>query len=392
MIQAQDAWATILYPLSCEEDQMKHSFNKTTAVKKAIRLLIVSLLVSLVVSLGLATHSSGLANGQGNDVASQGTAGIPSEESNKRPVATATEYQEQSQKEFAGVSPEKIDEIAAKVLSSIPQGKTVAFVEFTDATGNVTNFSQSVFLQVEPIVLAEGNRLEISFIERSDLKFIMDEWDLKSLYHNEQTDQGAQTLLGADYILTGKAFSANEDTFCNLKLVDLSNGKILSSVSGKTNDVEQSKKTIDDLPAQRGAAKETKNISVSEDSNLTIWTDRKVYAIGDNLEIFFSVNKPLYVHIIDITPEGDIIKIFPNDTQKESYCVPNTIYKIPPEKSDFELLITPPKGVDRIKAIADTQDLSSEDILTTTKTRGIQFTKSVVNLSETRANLSIVIE
>lgn len=289
------------------------------------------------------------------------------------------------------ISPKKAKEMVAKLLAPIPKDKRIAFVEFTDSTGEVTKFSQSIYLQLEPIVITEGNRLGLSFIERKDLKFIMDEWDLKSLYHNEM-DLGAQTLLGADFILTGKTLAALNDTLCTLKLVDLSNGKIIMSISEKINTVKKEIKPADLASAPPVPAKEKKreNLAVSDDSMLSIWSSKQAYNIGDTIEIFFSVKQPLYVEIIDITPEGEITKLFPNDMQRNNFCTPDKVYRIPPENGDTELLVSPPKGIDRIKAIASTAPIGDE--IVSAKTRGIQFTKKIVSSSNTRANLSIVIQ
>jgi PKD repeat protein len=46
---------------------------------------------------------------------------------------------------------------------------------------------------------------------------------------------------------------------------------------------------------------------------VSIWVDRGAYAVGESITIHYSVNKPAYVYIWDITPDGQAQKIFPND-------------------------------------------------------------------------------
>jgi hypothetical protein len=225
----------------------------------------------------------------------------------------------------------------------------------------------------------------------------MDEWNLNSALGTERADPGAQALLGADYILTGKVLITEGNTLCTLKLVDLISGKIVTSVSGKVKIIKEDKKHEAAISKpyqfpdsmQKNALKTNSNTIISSDSKLSIWTSKWTYTIGERFEIFFSVTEPLYVEIIDITQEGAINRIFPNDSQKDNYCLPGKIYKIPPEMCDFELRVTPPIGIDRITAIASPVVM---DVTAAAKTRGIQFTKTLINTTQSRANLSIVIQ
>lgn len=323
---------------------------------------------------------------------------LEKQENKVKESRTAAQTQPSGKEAIANISTKKIKEMASQIFAVIAKDKTVAFVDFTDASGQVTKGSQAVFMQVEPAIIEEGNRTGVSFIERKDLKLILDEWDLKSLYQAEGADAGAQALLGADYILTGKVLVADDNTLCTLKLVDLTSGKIVKSVSGKANIVKDIK-PLNEPPAAQPppqtstiakmvGEKADSNKTVSDDAKLSLWTSKREYVIGDKIEIFFSVTEPLYVQIIDVTPDGESNIIFPNDSQKDNFCLPGKMYRIPPENGDFELLVTPPAGIDRLKAIASPATLS---IAAPGKTRGIQFTKTLVNTAETRANLTVII-
>ncbi|MFH0781849.1 MAG: DUF4384 domain-containing protein [Pseudomonadota bacterium] len=306
-----------------------------------------------------------------------------------------TQTQSSTKRTINNISPKKIKEMALQILSAIPKGKAIAIVDFTDPSNQVTKGSQAILLQVEPIVIGEGNRIGLSFIERKDLKLIMDEWNLNLALGTEGADPGAKALLGADFILTGKVLITGDDTLCTLKLVDLTTGKIITSVSGKANIVKEIKApsvtapTPAPSPIQISTDKPNSNSTVSDDSKLSVWTSKRAYAIGEKIEIYFSVKEPLYVQIIDITPDGEHNIIFPNDYQKDNFCLPGKTYKIPPENSGFELLVTPPTGVDRIKVIASPAVM---DVAEAAKTRGIQFTKTLVNTTQTRANLSVIFQ
>lgn len=288
--------------------------------------------------------------------------------------------------------PPSFGEIASKIFTNIPAGKVVAFVEFTDSRGEISKFSQAVFQEIEPIIISEGLEKKLLFIERKDLKLLLDEWDLKSIYRSGG-DTGAQVLLGADYIMTGKARLSKNKVQCTLKLVDLKDGRIAGTVKAPLEAEPEfyvwENTKVEQTPKQKIETFGNLNKTTSEDSKLVLWTDKKTYQVGEKIAIFFEVSEPLYVELIDVTPEGSITTIFPNPHQTDNYCVPGRVYSIPPEDGAFELVVTPPTGFDRIKALASTSPFQGNVNL---KTRGIAFTQSIVKNASTRANLTFEIE
>jgi len=285
------------------------------------------------------------------------------------------------------ISQKAIKEMAGKLLANAVKEKAIALMEFTDGSGKITRESQSVFLNAEPVIVEEGNRLGVSFIERKDLKLILDEWALKSMAHTDIIDPGAQVLLGADYILTGKVVVNDGQLLCSMKLVDLLTGKILTSVSGKAHAVKATKAGVSPSPAN--ARKTATNESVSDDGKLSLWTIKDTFKIGEKMAVFFSVKEPLYVEIIDVTPLGEINKLFPNELQTDNYCLPGKVYRIPPDNDAFELLVTPPAGIDRVKGFASPTKMNENFAATT---RGIQLTKKIIDTTPTRTNLSITLQ
>lgn len=275
---------------------------------------------------------------------------------------------------------------AAKLFQGIPGKAAIGFVELTGSNGEQTALASEIFQKIEPIILNEGMKKNLSFIERKDLKLIFDEWDLSSF--GDMPDVGAKVLLGADYIITGKVRLDNNFVHCVLKLLHLENGQIAAVAEGYTRAQPH---YYDWEKISKVTPEKAKNISNKEKSSdkIRLWTDKKEYQIGDAMEIFFEVTQPLYVQIIDVTPNGDITTIFPNPYQKESFCSPGNVYKIPPDNGDFILEVTPPSGIDRLKAIGNSSPISQE---TTIRTRGIQFTKKIVNSSEARTKLSFEIK
>lgn len=288
-----------------------------------------------------------------------------------------------------GSLPSSFGDIAAQIYAKVPKGKVIAFVEFTDSRGETSKFSQAVFQEIEPVMIGKGLEKNLLFIERKDLKLLLDEWDLKSIY-NSGGDSGAQVLLGADYIMTGKARLSKDMVQCSLKLVDLKNGRIVGTVKAQL-EAEPQFYTWENapLPQKKVAAASELNKANSTDKKLTVWTDKKTYDIGEKIKIFFEVTEPLYVELIDVTPQGQITTIFPNPHQTDNYCQPGKVYSIPPQNGSFDLVVTPPAGVDRIKALASSSPFKSN---INVQTRGIAFTQNIVKNASTRANLSFEIE
>ena len=50
----------------------------------------------------------------------------------------------------------------------------------------------------------------------------------------------------------------------------------------------------------------------SEELQVSIWVDKGAYTVGESITIHYSVNKPAYVYIWDIEPDGTANQIFPN--------------------------------------------------------------------------------
>lgn len=93
---------------------------------------------------------------------------------------------------------------------------------------------------------------------------------------------------------------------------------------------------------------------------IKVWTAKSRYKIGENLEVNFTVDKPMYVRVALIDSNGEVTELFPNPYQENNFCQPGKEYQIPPKNSDLELTIFGPAGVDKIRAIAKPKPFTSE--------------------------------
>jgi hypothetical protein len=93
---------------------------------------------------------------------------------------------------------------------------------------------------------------------------------------------------------------------------------------------------------------------MDKDAPLTIqvWTSKKHYRDGERIEISVKGNRDFYARIVDINPAGEIIQLLPNDFRNVSFFEAGRVYRIPDKGDQFDLLVAPPYGEDRIVVYA----------------------------------------
>lgn len=92
------------------------------------------------------------------------------------------------------------------------------------------------------------------------------------------------------------------------------------------------------------------------DFNLTLSSNRSaegdVFAIGEKLEIIFKSDKDCYLTILDFTPSGNILVLFPNKWVPSGKVAAGQEIRIPQPGQKFSFKIGGPAGTDIVKAIA----------------------------------------
>ena len=84
--------------------------------------------------------------------------------------------------------------------------------------------------------------------------------------------------------------------------------------------------------------------------------DGDVYSIGDKLVLTFKSNQDCYLSILDFTPSGKILVLFPNKWVQNAQVKAGQVVRIPAEGQKFSMKVGGPAGVDVIKAIATNQE------------------------------------
>ena len=87
---------------------------------------------------------------------------------------------------------------------------------------------------------------------------------------------------------------------------------------------------------------------------IDIWVDRgdwATYRPGDRLLVFFRVDRPCYVTILDYAPNGRVEVLFPNRWSGSNFVRPGRNYRVP-ESRRYSLRIAGPGGVETLFACA----------------------------------------
>ncbi len=103
---------------------------------------------------------------------------------------------------------------------------------------------------------------------------------------------------------------------------------------------------------------------MDQDAPLTVkvWTNKKQYRDGDSIEIYIQGNRDFYARIVDITSNGEIIQLLPNDYRKISFFEAGKVYNIPDKGDPFDLKVTRPYGEDQIVVYASEVPLGHVDM------------------------------
>ncbi len=89
------------------------------------------------------------------------------------------------------------------------------------------------------------------------------------------------------------------------------------------------------------------------DLTVTITTDKPAYAVGETVRITFTINRPAYIYIWDIPPDGRVTLIFPNYYDSQNFFPAGT-HSIPTPGKAYTLRVQPPLGTEWLQILAST--------------------------------------
>lgn len=271
------------------------------------------------------------------------------------------------------------------LISSLPSNSILAFTGLRGLDGSKTELANLASHRMEPVLAAICKEKGIKLIERENINLILNEWKL-DMSGITGADKGARALLGADIILTGKISADSCKVHTTLKAVTLEKGEIIAA-----QDFLQPVELFETSALAAGktaVSDKARNISQSEDGTIKLWSERETYQIGEKITLFFEVNKPVYVALVDITPDGNKMVIFPNSYIENNFCEPGKTYSIPPAGAPYAFEVGGPTGTDRIMAFSSSKPGVAPTLM---DSQGLDFTKNLMNTSPSRANIAITI-
>lgn len=109
---------------------------------------------------------------------------------------------------------------------------------------------------------------------------------------------------------------------------------------------------------------DAEHMVMDEDAPLTVkvWSSKKKYKKSEKIKIYVKGNRDFYARIVDITADGNIIQLLPNDYRRINFFKAGEVYKIPDQGDHFDLEVTEPFGEDQIVVYASEAPVGEVDM------------------------------
>lgn len=245
-------------------------------------------------------------------------------------------------------------QIASDLLRQAPiHSKKVALGDFTDADGKLTGLSTLLAEDMELALVADARTSDFKMIDRRNFGELLKEWELSV---NGSVDDDnlvhAGRLLGADVLLVGKYTKIGRKIVLRTTMVGSEKGEILAEGSteipldGDLRDL--SEKIV--VPPKPRAIEASAPLKGPLQVELT--TDKAAYAVGDKMTVTVKVNQDCYLTVIDVGAGNKAVVLFPNMYAPNNAVKAGAAFTIPDPSAGFEFEVTPPAGVELIRAIA----------------------------------------
>lgn len=123
-------------------------------------------------------------------------------------------------------------------------------------------------------------------------------------------------------------------------------------------EVTPDEKAIQRLSQQASALLEDPNAPLS----VRIWTDKPVYREGERIKIYVRANKPCYMCVVYHDVSGRLIQLLPNPYRSANYFRGSTVYEIPAAEDQFDIVVRPPFGREKLIVYASTAPLGKLEL------------------------------
>jgi TolB-like protein len=253
---------------------------------------------------------------------------------------------------------ESITNLGNQLIKNIPPGENpvIGVASFKDLRYDVnTRFSRVITEDIKTILaLAEDLKLkEIQFIE-------------------EEKPEKTAKANRLDYYVNGSYRMENTGLEVRARLIDTKTKNIQSSANIL---IERKELNHQDLVLLDSKANEFKAVKKKKSyqehlerlvavkpykpsTDIKVWTDKKEYEIKEKIVFYIKADKKGYLTMLDISPSGDITVIFPNKFHSDNFIHSGVTYQVPAPNYGFEFNVQGPTGLERIKAIVTSNNIS----------------------------------
>jgi hypothetical protein len=84
---------------------------------------------------------------------------------------------------------------------------------------------------------------------------------------------------------------------------------------------------------------------------IEVKVDKDVYHVGDFVVVIVRASQECHLTLYDISTEGEVTQIFPNQFAQDNWIQGEAVYRIPDKQDSFDFEIIGPPGIERVRAI-----------------------------------------
>lgn len=274
---------------------------------------------------------------------------------------------------LAAAQAAQVAQALGRVVARIEQvehvkGKNLGVSDFPMTAGGTTELGTFLANQLE-VALTGRTTQGASFkvLNRSHLCRVIRE---NKLWVDDRFDPELNSKLGklggADFLVTGLVTALSRDLAMTVQVIDTKTGGAVFADS-LTLPLDEGFKgmlaraVVGDgcggTPAATAAAPAPPGSVEGERLEVKIWTNKKVYRVGDTVQFGLRVNRDAYVTLVNIGTSGEVAIIYPNRFHPSHFVRGGQDVAIPPPDSGFTLTVQGPAGFDQIRAIATVEQV-----------------------------------
>ena len=238
-----------------------------------------------------------------------------------------------------------VKQVAAFVLKVAPQlpGNRLAVMPFAYLDGS---FSVEGRLLADELFMELAKSGKVELLEREKLAQIVEEHKLSEKgMLDPATAPELGKIAGVNAFIFGHTVDLGHKLQLTLRIVDTQ-----SKVVAQENFLLDKRIKTPTTPLWEDIEKVKQ--SNKEQFNISVWTDKTDYKVGDELVIKFKADRSCYVTIFNMGSSGQITVLFPNRFYATNYVKKDEVYSIPGRFQNFTIKAEGPAGVEKLKIFA----------------------------------------